>query len=43
MGLLSHGAPLSWDEAKLQADHVRKNGIEQFLSVYRKVNFFARL
>ncbi|KAJ3639035.1 hypothetical protein Zmor_016446, partial [Zophobas morio] len=37
MGLLSHGAPLSWDEAKLQADHVRKNGIEQFLSVYRKL------
>jgi glutamate--cysteine ligase catalytic subunit len=35
MGLLSLGTPLSWDEAKKYAHHVRKNGIEQFLNIYR--------
>jgi glutamate--cysteine ligase catalytic subunit len=37
MGLLSKGTPLSWQEARKYADHVRSNGIEQFLSIYSKV------
>ncbi|KAJ1914272.1 glutamate--cysteine ligase, partial [Tieghemiomyces parasiticus] len=36
MGLLSLGTPLHWEEANKYADHVRKNGIEQFLNIYRK-------
>ncbi|KAJ1985777.1 glutamate--cysteine ligase [Dimargaris cristalligena] len=36
MGLLSLGTPLHWDEAKQHADHVRRNGISQFLSIYHK-------
>ncbi|KAJ8655256.1 hypothetical protein O0I10_009124 [Lichtheimia ornata] len=37
MGLLSLGTPLHWNEAKHYADHVRSHGIDQFLSVYRKL------
>lgn len=37
MGLLEiAGAPLEWSEAKKHADHVRKHGIEQFISIYNK-------
>lgn len=37
MGLLDvAGAPLEWSEAKKHADHVRKHGIEQFISIYNK-------
>jgi len=37
MGLLEiAGAPLDWSEAKKHADHVRKHGIEQFISIYNK-------
>ncbi|XP_053315398.1 glutamate--cysteine ligase catalytic subunit [Spea bombifrons] len=37
MGLLSHGSPLSWEETKKYADHVRQHGIIQFLNIYHKV------
>ena len=37
MGLLSEGSPLSWDETKNLADHVRKHGIIQFLNLYEKL------
>ncbi len=37
MGLLSLGTPLSWEEAKKHADHVRQHGIQQFLNIYDKV------
>ncbi|KAG9493782.1 glutamate--cysteine ligase catalytic subunit [Eleutherodactylus coqui] len=37
MGLLSHGSPLSWEETKKHADHVRQHGITQFLNIYNKV------
>lgn len=37
MGLLSEGSPLTWDETKALAQHVREHGIEQF------INLFARL
>ncbi|MEE6476612.1 hypothetical protein FKM82_011143 [Ascaphus truei] len=39
MGLLSHGSPLSWEETKKYADHVRKHGIIQFLNIYNKVEY----
>ncbi|GBE81136.1 Glutamate--cysteine ligase [Sparassis crispa] len=34
MGLLFLGTPLSWDEAKHYADHVRTHGITQFLHIW---------
>ena len=37
MGLLSEGSPLSWEDTKKYADHVRKHGIQQFLNLYRKL------
>ncbi|KAJ1496003.1 glutamate-cysteine ligase-domain-containing protein [Baffinella frigidus] len=36
MGLLTEGTPLKWEDAKQYRDHVRKHGIEQFLSLWRK-------
>mmetsp|Transcript_13934 Transcript_13934/g.32781 ORF Transcript_13934/g.32781 Transcript_13934/m.32781 type:complete len:644 (+) Transcript_13934:49-1980(+) len=36
MGLLEAGTPMEWEEAKKYADHVRKNGLEQFLALYEK-------
>lgn len=36
MGLLSEGTPLSWEETKKAANHVRKHGIEQFINIYHK-------
>ncbi|XP_072711276.1 glutamate--cysteine ligase catalytic subunit isoform X1 [Ciconia boyciana] len=35
MGLLSQGSPLSWEETRRHAEHVRKHGIIQFLHIYR--------
>ncbi|PKI84318.1 glutamate--cysteine ligase [Malassezia vespertilionis] len=35
MGLLSLGTPLEWAEATKLAAHIRKHGIDQFLSVWR--------
>ncbi|XP_063298999.1 glutamate--cysteine ligase catalytic subunit [Pelobates fuscus] len=37
MGLLSHGSPLSWEETKKYADHVRQHGVLQFLHIYNRV------
>lgn len=37
MGLLSVGTPLDWEEAKQYADHVRTQGIQQFISIYHKL------
>ena len=37
MGLLSEGHPLSWEETKANADHVRKHGVQQFIHLYRKL------
>ncbi|EEB05961.1 glutamate-cysteine ligase Gcs1 [Schizosaccharomyces japonicus yFS275] len=34
MGLLVVGTPLSWEESKKYFDHVRENGIEQFIHMY---------
>ncbi|KAK7091679.1 glutamate--cysteine ligase catalytic subunit-like [Littorina saxatilis] len=36
MGLLTEGSPLSWEDTKKYADHVRKHGIQQFLNLYHK-------
>jgi glutamate--cysteine ligase catalytic subunit len=36
MGLLSEGKPLKWEDAKNYADHVRNNGIEQFIIQWNK-------
>lgn len=37
MGLLALGTPLPWQETKPLASHVRKHGIEQFLSLWSKI------
>ncbi|KAK2533970.1 Gclc [Columba guinea] len=37
MGLLSQGSPLSWEETRRHAEHVRRHGILQFLHIYRAV------
>ncbi|PVU93659.1 hypothetical protein BB561_003117 [Smittium simulii] len=37
MGLLSLGTPLDWEEAKLYSEHVKENGIQQFLNIWRKI------
>ena len=37
MGLLFLGTPLTWDEARKYADHVREHGITQFLHTWDRV------
>lgn len=37
MGLLTEGSPLSWEETKELADHVRKHGITQFINMYHRL------
>lgn len=37
MGLLSEGSPLSWEETKDLADHVRQHGIKQFINLYHRL------
>ena len=37
MGLLTEGSPLSWEETKKHADHVRKHGVRQFINLYHKL------
>lgn len=37
MGLLSEGSPLTWEETKKKADHVRKHGVRQFINQYNKL------
>lgn len=37
MGLLSEGSPLSWDETRDLAEHVRREGIKQFINIYHNL------
>ncbi|SNX85726.1 probable gamma-glutamylcysteine synthetase [Melanopsichium pennsylvanicum] len=37
MGLLSLGTPMDWQDAQPLASHVRKHGIQQFLSLWNKI------
>ena len=37
MGLLSEGSPLSWEETKKHAEHVKKHGVLQFINLYNKL------
>ncbi|KAM7348926.1 glutamate--cysteine ligase isoform 2-T12 [Cochliomyia hominivorax] len=37
MGLLSEGSPLSWEETKALAEHVREHGIQQFINLYHRL------
>ncbi|CAG9859161.1 unnamed protein product [Phyllotreta striolata] len=37
MGLLTEGSPLSWEETKKNAQHVREHGITQFINLYKKL------
>ncbi|XP_071957719.1 glutamate--cysteine ligase catalytic subunit-like [Antedon mediterranea] len=37
MGLLSEGSPLSWEETKKLAEHVRNHGVEQFINLYERL------
>ncbi|XP_073831222.1 glutamate--cysteine ligase-like [Musca autumnalis] len=37
MGLLSEGSPLSWEETKALAQHVREHGIQQFINLYHRL------
>lgn len=37
MGLLSEGSPLSWDETKALAQHVREHGVQQFINLYHRL------
>ncbi|GIY57581.1 glutamate--cysteine ligase catalytic subunit [Caerostris darwini] len=37
MGLLTEGSPLSWEETKKYAGHVRKHGIIQFINLYHRL------
>lgn len=36
MGLLSLGTPLDWHQSKKYNDHVRNNGIEQLINIFRQ-------
>ena len=36
MGLLSKGTPLDWKNTKLHADLLRKQGIKEFLNIYKQ-------
>jgi len=37
MGLLTEGQPLTWEETKRLADHVRQHGVDQFLNLYHQL------
>ncbi|XP_061392080.1 glutamate--cysteine ligase-like [Musca vetustissima] len=37
MGLLSEGSPMSWEETKALAQHVREHGIQQFINLYHRL------
>ncbi|KAH9508372.1 hypothetical protein Btru_050935 [Bulinus truncatus] len=36
MGLLAEGTALSWEETKSYKEHVKRQGLKQFVSLYRK-------
>ncbi|XP_053213093.1 glutamate--cysteine ligase catalytic subunit-like [Panonychus citri] len=37
MGLLTLGQPLTWDETRKYAEHVREHGIQQFIHAYHRL------
>nr|XP_023017994.1 glutamate--cysteine ligase-like [Leptinotarsa decemlineata] len=37
MGLLTEGSPLSWEETKKLAQHVREHGIIQFINLFKRL------
>lgn len=37
MGLLTEGSPLSWEDTKKLAKHVREHGIKQFINLYARL------
>ena len=37
MGLLTIGTPLSWEETKALADHVRQHGVAQLVNLYNRL------
>ncbi|CAG9771333.1 unnamed protein product [Ceutorhynchus assimilis] len=37
MGLLTEGTPLTWEETKKLAEHVREHGIIQFINLYKRL------
>ncbi|XKL66481.1 hypothetical protein PGB90_009901 [Kerria lacca] len=37
MGLLTEGSPLSWEQTKEHADHVREHGIIQFINLFHRL------
>lgn len=37
MGLLTEGRPLSWEETKVLANHVREHGTDQFINLYHQL------
>ncbi|XP_025829413.1 glutamate--cysteine ligase [Agrilus planipennis] len=37
MGLLTEGSPLSWEETKRLAEHVRQHGVLQFINLYKRL------
>ncbi|KRT80151.1 hypothetical protein AMK59_7672 [Oryctes borbonicus] len=37
MGLLTEGSPLSWEETKKFANHVREHGVNQFINLYKRL------
>lgn len=37
MGLLTEGSPLTWEETKKLAQHVREHGIIQFINLYKRL------
>ncbi|XP_049773639.1 glutamate--cysteine ligase catalytic subunit [Schistocerca cancellata] len=37
MGLLTEGSPLTWEETKALAGHVRKHGVTQFINLFHRL------
>ncbi|XP_046839133.1 glutamate--cysteine ligase catalytic subunit-like isoform X3 [Xenia sp. Carnegie-2017] len=37
MGLLTEGSPLSWEETKKYANHIRSHGITQLLNIFKRL------
>lgn len=37
MGLLTQGQPLNWEETKKHAEHVRVEGIRQFIHLFKRL------
>lgn len=35
MGRLEEGTPLSWNEVRINSEHVREQGVRQFIVLYK--------